>query len=585
MKVLLITFDKEMEKKIRELLKEHQVISAKNGEEALLLDTADVDIVIYDALAGGLAEEDINKLYEEAFKDKPFLILMDDLFPIEPSNVKPKVKKIVSREVDVDKIPQLVNELVSKAGTGATQEEQPAAPAQAAPPPAEEEKKEEAPAAEESWESLFGTNVVQPRKKEEKPVQAEESSTTLQPAEVSPQPPQEEKQKPETPSEGQITLTPPTEQKQPSQPSQEAKTAESKAEEKPLPESPPTKKQCLLVSFDIPLVEKIDQLIGDLCDLYTARSAKQALQKYGDKDFDIIIFDTISGVFAEKGIKDLYEKGGYKDALYVVLLDEFMPIDIDRLPVKNLRAIKRESEIDMLPEIIESAPHITLEKYLAQAGGALAGETGQTQTETPAATSTETAGGETGLEDLLKELETVGEQTTEPQTAETTAQPAAEVAKEETPTEATPAEAITAQPSETEAKEEEKVISKEEQPPAVETKPQETLAPTETKPAQTAPSQAAVSPPQAARPAAAAAPAYIQLPEEKIEKIVERIVAAKVLPLIEELIKQKLSDAYIRGIVEELLKQEVDKDTIREIIRETAEPIVRRVLDELLLQE
>jgi DNA-binding NarL/FixJ family response regulator len=329
MKVLLITFDKEMEKKIRELLKEHQVISAKNGEEALLLDTADVDIVIYDALAGGLAEEDINKLYEEAFKDKPFLILMDDLFPIEPSNVKPKVKKIVSREVDVDKIPQLVNELVSKAGTGATQEEQPAAPAQAAPPPAEEEKKEEAPAAEESWESLFGTNVVQPRKKEGKPVQAAESSTTLQPAEVSPQPPKEEKQKPETPSEGQITLTPPTEQKQPSQPPQEAKAAESKAEEKPLPESPPTKKQCLLVSFDIPLVEKIDQLIGDLCDLYTARSAKQALQKYGDKDFDIIIFDTISGVFAEKGIKDLYEKGGYKDALYVVLLDEFMPIDID----------------------------------------------------------------------------------------------------------------------------------------------------------------------------------------------------------------------------------------------------------------
>jgi hypothetical protein len=516
---------------------------------------------------------------------------MDDLFPIEPSNVKPKVKKIVSREVDVDKIPQLVNELVSKAGTGATQEEQPAAPAQAAPPPAEEEKKKEAPAVEESWESLFGTNVVQPRKKEEKPLQQEESSTTFQPTEVSPQPPKEEKPKTEAPSEGQITLTPPVEQK-PSTPKAEAtpqpsetKAQEPKSEEKPLPESPPTKKQCLLVSFDIPLVEKIDQLIGDLCDLYTARSAKQALQKYGDKDFDIIIFDTISGVFAEKGIKDLYEKGGYKDALYVVLLDEFMPIDVDRLPVKNLRAIKRESEIDMLPEIIESAPHITLEKYLAQAGGALAGETGPTQTETPAATATETAGGEAGLEDLLKELETVGEQTPEPQPAEAAARPPSEAAKEQPPTEETPTEAITAKPSEAETKEEEKEISKEQVPPSVETKPQETLAPTETKPAQTAPSQAAVPPPQAAQPAAAAAPAYIQLPEEKIEKIVERIVAAKVLPLIEELIKQKLSDAYIRGIVEELLKQEVDKDTIREIIRETAEPIVRRVLDELLLQE
>jgi len=54
MKILLITFDKEMEKKIRELLKDHQIITAKNGEEALLLNvTDDVDVIIYDALLRG----------------------------------------------------------------------------------------------------------------------------------------------------------------------------------------------------------------------------------------------------------------------------------------------------------------------------------------------------------------------------------------------------------------------------------------------------------------------------------------------------------------------------------------------------
>ncbi|HID79451.1 MAG TPA: hypothetical protein EYH48_04705 [Aquifex aeolicus] len=311
MKILLITFDKELEKKIQELLKDYQIITAKNGEEALLLNIAgDVDLVIYDALAGGIAEDDINKLYEEGFQNIPFIILMDDLFPIDPGNIKPKLKKIISREVEVDKLPDLVKEMVPQKGEEKVLET-----------PAQTEGKKE----EFSWEEFMGSPTPEGEKKGESQEVVQEIKE--EPKEV------ETPAQTSTPEVGEISLN----------------------------------KQCLLVSFDMPLVEKIEKLIGGKCDLHIARSAKQALQKYGGKPFDVIIFDTISGVFAEKGIKDLYEKGGYKDSLYVLLLDEFLPLDTEKLPVKNLRAVKRESELELLPEIVENAPHISFGKLVEQA--------------------------------------------------------------------------------------------------------------------------------------------------------------------------------------------------------------------------
>ena len=175
MKILLITFDKEMEKKIQELLKDYQIITAKNGEEALLLNIADdVDLVIYDALAGGIAEDDINKLYDEGFQNVPFIILMDDLFPIDPENIKPKRKKVISREVEVDKLPDLVKEMVSQKGE--TKEEAPAEVAKESAPAVEEKARETAPAVEEkteefSWEQLMGTPAPTPA--QETPAQQE----------------------------------------------------------------------------------------------------------------------------------------------------------------------------------------------------------------------------------------------------------------------------------------------------------------------------------------------------------------------------------------------------------------------------
>jgi len=483
MKILLITFDKEMEKKIRELLKDHQIITAKNGEEALLLNvTDDVDVIIYDALAGGIAEDDINKLYDEGFQNVPFIILMDDLFPIDPNNIKPKNKKIISREVEVDKLPQLIQEVVSSKGEKKEEAPQEVATTTATP---SEEKKEEKPAEETveiDWDSLMGGTPATSEQKEEK---KEEPQPT---AEAQPAP-------------------------QPSAVVEETVTSEG-TEEVSL------QKRCLLVSFDMPLVEKIQQVLDDLCDLYIARSAKQALQKYGDKNFDVIIFDTISGVFAEKGIKDLYEKGGYKDSLYVLLLDEFAPIDVDKLPVQNLRTIKRESEIDLLPEIVENAPHITLEQALQEAA---------------------------------KQVE---------------ATPAVEEKKEEKPAE----ETVTPTLPPVEEKVETPPVEekKEEQPPKVEEKPLET------------PKEVVQQPQPVPQAVATTAAIPLEQLEKKIEKLVEQKINEKVVPLIEELIRSKLSEIYVKAIAREIIEPQIDSGTIREIVQEIAEPLVRETLEQLL---
>ena len=511
MKILLVTFDKEMEKKIRELLKDHQIITAKNGEEALLLNIADdVDLVIYDALAGGIAEDDINKLYEEGFQNVPFIILMDDLFPIDPNNIKPKLKKIISREVEVDKLPQLVEELVAQKGTkeeAPAVQEQPSAAAQTeqtAPSPAAASQGQE----EFSWDELMGTAVAPPPKEEAK--QEEKPSE-----ETAPAPPQEEKKAEATPQVSpEISL----------------------------------KKQCLVVSFDMPLVERIEKLIWDKCDLHIARSAKQALQKYCGKPFDIIIFDTISGVFAEKGIRDLYEKGGYKDSLYVLLLDEFLPIDVDKLPVKNLRAIKRESELELLPEIVEQAPHITFDKMIEQAATASEGISLAGKEETPAASEQQ----ETAV--------------AAPKLEEEITFPVEEAEKGETgapsPSQAAPAQ---------------------EQPAAAAAQQQPTGAPS---PSQAAPAAPAVQQPTAPPPTAtpAAAPT-VQIDEKLIEKLVEQKINEKVIPLVEELIRSRLSEVYIKALVREIIEPQIDETLIKEIVREIAEPLVKEAIEQLLAEE
>jgi len=514
MKILLITFDKEMENKIRQLLKDYPIVTAKNGEEALLLNLENnVDLIIYDALAGGIAEDDINRLYDEGYKSVPYIILMDDLFPIDPSNIKPKNKKILSREVEVEKLPKVVEELLSGKGAQESAQEQPAEEAK------EKTATEEVPqttTGESSWEELFaGVSTVKPQtekeSKEEPSVKEEKKEEFEAVAKEEIQPPAE--------------VTPKTEETVPAQ------------------SVPSLKKKCLVVSFDMPLVEKIQQLLDDKCEISVARSAKQALQKYGNDMFDIIIFDTISGVFAEKGIKDLYSRDNFKDSLYVLLLDEFFPIDIDKLPVQNLRAIKRESELDLLPEIVEKAPHITLEKQLFESA------------QVP----------ETSVQAAEEKPHEVKEEPTIA-VAEKPSEPA-EVAKEET-TET--GQLIEKQPTKEKVKTGPTAEEVKEKPAVVE----EVKVPTQEE--KTVITQTA---PQLVQPQPTVT---VQISEEQIAIIVEQKINEKVIPLVEELIRSKLSDIYVKTLARELIEEQIDTAEIKEIIREIAEPIVRETLESLL---
>lgn len=515
MKILLITFDKEMENKIRQLLKDYPIVTAKNGEEALLLNLGnDVDLIIYDALAGGIAEDDINRLYDEGYKNVPYIILMDDLFPIDPSNIKPKNKKILSREVEVEKLPKVVEEVLSGKGAPESVQEQPAEEAK------EKTETEEVPqttTGESSWEELFaGVSTVKPQTEKE----------------TKEEPPVEEKKE-------EFEVAAKEETKPPA--AETPKTEETVS----APSVPSLKKKCLVVSFDMPLVEKIQQLLDDKCEIAVARSAKQALQKYGNDMFDIIIFDTISGVFAEKGIKDLYSRDNFKDSLYVLLLDEFFPIDIEKLPVQNLRAIKRESELDLLPEIVEKAPHITLEKQLFES--AKVPET------------TEQAAEEKPLEVKEEPPVAVAEKPSEP----------AEVAKEET---TKIGQIIEEQPTEEEVKTIPAAEEVKEKPAVVE----EVKAP---------PREEKTAIPQTAPQVVQPQPTVtVQISEEQITKIVEQKLNEKVIPLVEELIRSKLSDIYVKALARELIEEQIDPAEIKEIVREIAEPIVRETLESLLTE-
>jgi hypothetical protein len=55
-------------------------------------------VIIYDAISGALSEEDINNMYQQKFKDAKFVVLVDDLFPINAQNLKPQKKMLIPRE-------------------------------------------------------------------------------------------------------------------------------------------------------------------------------------------------------------------------------------------------------------------------------------------------------------------------------------------------------------------------------------------------------------------------------------------------------------------------------------------------------
>jgi CheY-like chemotaxis protein/histone H3/H4 len=108
MKILVSSFDRLLIEKLQHLLSGENVIFVKNGEEAIRSAPKDIDIIIYDAVSGLVSENDLNSLFEKAYRNSKYIVLMDDLFPIDPDNLKIPGKIIISRDRELPVLPELV---------------------------------------------------------------------------------------------------------------------------------------------------------------------------------------------------------------------------------------------------------------------------------------------------------------------------------------------------------------------------------------------------------------------------------------------------------------------------------------------
>ncbi len=104
MNILIVSFDKNLVSKIKEVLGEHNVVDVKNGEEAMNTISSYMDVIIYDAVSGSISEEDINNMYKQKFKDSKYIILVDDLFPVDMNNITPPRKIKLMRDEAIAKV-------------------------------------------------------------------------------------------------------------------------------------------------------------------------------------------------------------------------------------------------------------------------------------------------------------------------------------------------------------------------------------------------------------------------------------------------------------------------------------------------
>jgi DNA-binding NarL/FixJ family response regulator len=296
MKVLIISFDKNLVKRLKEVLSEYEVMDVKNGEEALSLATPYFDVIIYDAISGALSEEDINNLYLQKFKDAKFVVLVDDLFPINAKNLKPQKKMLIPRESAPD---QILSAIMA---------------------PVQETEEYQLP----TLELEIGTH--------KQTVEELEGAIEITPSE------QESIQK--------LFFE------------EELKLAEAQPESKEevsqyIPESVHPKKKVAVVSFDSTLVDSITSLLSENFEPVAVRSYRDLESIL--KDVDGVIFDAISGLAAKKRLMELAKDQDIAQKPFLVLIDELFNINIDDVPLRNKHAISREKS---LKEIVEKFKEI-----------------------------------------------------------------------------------------------------------------------------------------------------------------------------------------------------------------------------------
>lgn len=296
MKVLIVSFDRNLVKQLKNALSEYEVMDVKNGEEALSLATPYFDVIIYDAISGALSEEDINNMYQQKFKDAKFVVLVDDLFPINAKNLRPQKKMLITRESTPD---QILSAVMA---------------------PAQETEEYQLPTLE---------------------LEIETHKQTV--GEV----------------EGEIEITPSEQEGIETLAFEEGfKLAEAQPESKEevsqyIPESANPKKKVAVVSFDSTLADSIISLLSENFEPVVIRSFRDLESLL--KDVDGVIFDAISGLAAKKRLMELAKDQDIAQKPFLVLIDELFNINIDDVPLRNKHAISRE---ESPKEIVEKFKEI-----------------------------------------------------------------------------------------------------------------------------------------------------------------------------------------------------------------------------------
>ncbi len=285
MKVLIVSFDGSLVNQLKNILSEYEVMDVKNGEEALSLANPYFDVIIYDAMSGTLSEEDINKMYLQKFKDAKFVVLVDDLFPINAQNLKPQKKILIPRESAPDQILSAITAPVQE-----TEEYQiPTLELEIETHKQTVEELEKvieiAPSEQESIESLF-------------------FEKELKPTEVQPESKEEVSQY--------------------------------------ISESVHPKKKVAVVSFDSTLVDSITSLLSENFEPVVLRSFRNL--EILLKDVDGVIFDAISGLTAKKKLMELAKDQDIARKPFLVLIDELFNIRIDDIPLRKKQVISREED-------------------------------------------------------------------------------------------------------------------------------------------------------------------------------------------------------------------------------------------------
>ena len=310
MKFLIVSFDRSLTNQLKEALRDYEVVNVKNGEEALNLESHNFDVVIYDAIAGAISEEDINHMYEQKFKDLKFVILTDDLFPINPSNIKPINKVIILREDSVGQILKAIEqpaEMISE-------QTQPPTFEQTQIPYLEDLTFEQTQFT--SFEDFGQTQLME----EYVPTESSNLSRDSYFEDI---------------GDLQAILDQP--------PYQESTTQY-------IPQAPEDKRRIAIVSFENTLIDSIASLLPENAEITPVRSFRGLDDVLRDKD--LVVFDAISGIAAKKRLTELSKDPVISSKPFVILIDELFSIDVTDIPLSEKYSISRSENPQKIAEKI-----------------------------------------------------------------------------------------------------------------------------------------------------------------------------------------------------------------------------------------